>query len=206
MAGDLMVLTIVLAAAAVLVVIDQIIKYFIVQGLAPNGSMSVIDGLLSLTYVENRGVAFGMFQNHVWIFVIITSLLIGAFIWLIVRKKITGKLFCISAALMIGGGVGNLIDRIFRGFVVDYLSLSFFPPVCNFADYCITIGTVLLVIVLLFQSGKDNKTGAKKSAGNVKVSVSADSAEESVPASGEEAASDNGSDDNTAPEGDTNGD
>ena len=201
-----MVLTIVLAAAAVLVVIDQIIKYFIVQGLAPNGSMSVIDGLLSLTYVENRGVAFGMFQNHVWIFVIITSLLIGAFIWLIVRKKITGKLFCISAALMIGGGVGNLIDRIFRGFVVDYLSLSFFPPVCNFADYCITIGTVLLVIVLLFQSGKDNKTGAKKSAGNVKVSVSADSAEESVPASGEEAASDNGSDDNTAPEGDTNGD
>ncbi|MBQ9461153.1 MAG: signal peptidase II [Clostridia bacterium] len=156
-----MVLTIVLAAAAVLVVIDQIIKYFIVQGLAPNGSMSVIDGLFSLTYVENRGVAFGMFQNHVWIFAVITSLLIGVFIWLIIKKKFTGKLFCISAALMIGGGIGNLIDRIFRGFVVDYLSLSFFPPVCNFADYCITIGAVLLVIVLLFKSSKESPAEEK---------------------------------------------
>ena len=63
-----------------------------------------------------------------------------------------GKFFYVCAALIIGGGIGNLIDRIFFGYVIDYLSLSFFPPVCNFADYCITAGTIMLVIYLLFFS------------------------------------------------------
>ena len=56
------------------------------------------------------------------------------------------------AGLIIGGGIGNLIDRIFYGYVIDYISLSFFPPVCNFADYAITIGTILLIIYVLFFS------------------------------------------------------
>ncbi len=90
-----------------------------------------------------------MFQNHVWLFAVITLLLMGAMIWLILSKRITGKLFYVSCMLIMGGGIGNLIDRMFRGFVVDYLSLSFFPPVCNFADYCVTIGAVLLVAALL---------------------------------------------------------
>ena len=55
-------------------------------------------------------------------------------------------------AVIIGGGIGNLIDRIFYGYVIDYISLSFFPPVCNFADYCITVGTVLLMVYVLFFS------------------------------------------------------
>ena len=157
-----MALAIVLFASAGIAAIDQLIKYFIVRDLAPVKSVSVIDGLFSLTYVENRGVAFGLFQNHIWIFAIITALLIGVFIWLIVTKRITGGLFYTAAALMIGGGIGNLIDRVFRGFVVDYLSLSFFPPVCNFADYCITIGAALLVVVFLFRSGKGKSTASEK--------------------------------------------
>ncbi|RGH89804.1 signal peptidase II [Ruminococcus bromii] len=64
-----------------------------------------------------------------------------------VRKDVL--YFC---ALIIGGGIGNLIDRIFYGFVVDYISVSFFPPVCNFADYCITVGTLLLIVYVLFFS------------------------------------------------------
>ena len=152
LAGEDMVLTVILAVSAVLVIIDQVIKYFIVQNLAPDGAVSVIDHLFALVYVENRGVAFGLFQNHVWIFALITFVLIGVMIWLIVKKKLTGKLFYVSCMLIIGGGIGNLIDRLFRGFVVDYLSLSFFPPVCNFADYCVTIGAVLLVIVIMMQS------------------------------------------------------
>ena len=55
-------------------------------------------------------------------------------------------------ALMIGGAVGNMIDRIIRGFVIDFLKLSFFPPVCNFADYCLTVGAVLLLVYILFFS------------------------------------------------------
>ncbi len=167
-----MVLTVILAAAAGIVAIDQLIKYFIVQGLAPNGSLSVIDGLFSLTYVENRGVAFGMFQDHVAVFAVITAVLIAAFIWMIIKKKFTGMTFYVSAALMIGGGIGNLIDRIFRGFVVDYLSLSFFPPVCNFADYCITIGAVLLVVVLLFKTGREKPALSIEDAENTQEPVS----------------------------------
>lgn len=141
-----------LVFGAVLAVADQIIKYFVLTYLQPVGSVSVIDGLFKLTYVENRGVAFGMFTDMRWFFVALTAILLAAIIFIMFKKKPNGKLFYVSAALIIGGGIGNLIDRIFYGFVVDYLSVSFFPPVCNFADYCITVGTILLIVYVLFFS------------------------------------------------------
>ena len=137
---------------AVLVIIDQIIKYFGSVYLHPVGSVSVIDNLFSLTYVENKGVAFGMFSDMRWVFVALTSVLLAIIIFYMFKKRPKGKFFYVCAALIIGGGIGNLIDRIFYGYVIDYLSLSFFPPVCNFADYCITAGTIMLVIYLLFFS------------------------------------------------------
>ncbi len=141
-----------LIVGAVLVIIDQIIKYFVSAYLQPVGSVSVIDNLFSLTYVENKGVAFGMFSDMRWVFVALTSALLAIIIFYMFKKRPKGKFFYICAALIIGGGIGNLIDRIFYGYVIDYLSLSFFPPVCNFADYCITAGTIMLVIYLLFFS------------------------------------------------------
>ncbi len=141
-----------IAVGIAIAVIDQIIKFFVSNNLKPIGSINVIDNLLTLTYVENRGVAFGMFTDMRWIFVALTSIMLFLIIFYMFKKRPTGKMFYVSAALIIGGGIGNLIDRIFNGYVIDYLSLSFFPPVCNFADYCITIGTVLLVIYLLFFS------------------------------------------------------
>ena len=141
-----------LIVGAVLVIIDQIIKYFVSAYLQPVGSVSVIDNLFSLTYVENKGVAFGMFSDMRWVFVALTSVLLAIIIFYMFKKRPKGKFFYICAALIIGGGIGNLIDRIFYGYVIDYLSLSFFPPVCNFADYCITAGTIMLVIYLLFFS------------------------------------------------------
>ena len=141
-----------LIVGAVLVIIDQIIKYFISAYLQPVGSVSVIDNIFSLTYVENKGVAFGMFSDMRWIFVALTSILLVIIIFYMFKKRPKSKFFYVCAALIIGGGIGNLIDRIFYGYVIDYLSLSFFPPVCNFADYCITAGTIMLVIYLLFFS------------------------------------------------------
>ena len=120
-----------LAIGALIVAADQIIKYFVNTGLKPVGEVSVIDGLFKLVYVENRGVAFGFYMF---------------------KKRPSGKFFYICAGLIIGGGIGNLIDRIIYGYVIDYLSISFFPPVCNFADYCITIGVILLVIYIFFFS------------------------------------------------------
>ena len=144
-----MLVTLVLAVSALIAGIDQAIKYFVVQDLMPVKEVKVIDGLFSLVYVENRGVALGMMQNHVWLFAVITVLLIAVLLFFIISKKFTGKLFIISTMLLIGGGIGNFIDRITRGYVVDYLSVSFFPPVCNFADYCITVGAVLLIISMI---------------------------------------------------------
>lgn len=151
-------LTVILVCSAILAGVDQVIKYFVLRDLAPVGQVSVIDNLLSLVYVENRGIAFGMFQGMFRIFSLLTVVLIGIFIYMIVKKTFTGKLFYIASTLIIGGGIGNLIDRVFRGFVVDYLSLSFFSPVCNFADYCVTIGAVLLAVsVIMSMKGTKNE-------------------------------------------------
>lgn len=149
-----MLLTLVLAVAALIAGIDQAIKYFVVQDLMPVKEVKVIDGLFSLVYVENKGVAFGMMQDHVWLFAVITVLLVAVLMFFIVSKKLSGKIFIISTMLLIGGGIGNFVDRITKGFVVDYLSVSFFPPICNFADYCITVGAVMLVIDMIMADVK----------------------------------------------------
>lgn len=154
-----MTIAIVVGLSALIVAIDQIIKYFIYENLHPSGNVVVIDNLFSLVYSENRGAAFGIFQNATLVFSIITIALIAVFLYLLISKKFTGKLFTTAVILIIGGGIGNLIDRIFRGFVIDYLSLSFFPPICNFADYCITIGAALFILCILFTTGKDSKKG-----------------------------------------------
>lgn len=145
------------AIGVALAAIDQVIKFFVNANLKEVGSVSVIDNLLSFTYVENNGVAFGSFAGNRWIFVVLTTALIAAILIYMFKKKPQSKLFYASVALIIGGGIGNLIDRIFYGYVIDYISLSFFPPVCNFADYCITVGTVLLMIYVLFFTSTGKK-------------------------------------------------
>lgn len=141
-----------LLIAAVIVLADQIIKLFVLNELKPIGTVKVIDGVFNLTYVENRGVAFGIFQDMRWVFVAVTCILLFLIIFYMFKKRPKGKLFYICAGMIIGGGVGNLIDRLVHGYVVDYLAVSFFPPVCNFADYCITIGVFILLIYVIFFS------------------------------------------------------
>lgn len=148
-----------LIIAAAVIIVDQIIKYAVVANVKPVGNISVIDGLFSLQYVENRGVAFGLMKDMRWLFVVLTSLMIAAIIFYMFKNRPDGKLFYILAGLIIGGGIGNLIDRILYGYVIDYLSLSFFPPVCNFADYCISGGVFILLIYALIKSSK--KKGSK---------------------------------------------
>ena len=154
-----------LAIAALIVFIDQLIKYFVALYLPHAVTVTAVPYILDLTYVENRGVAFGMFKDMRWIFVVFTAIIILVLLYIIIFKGIKSKLFLVSSALIIGGGIGNLIDRIFYGYVIDYLQLSFFSPVCNFADYAITVGTILLVIYLLFFSDS-SKTKPQKENNN----------------------------------------
>ena len=134
----------------VIAALDQLFKFLVTAHLKPVGTVNVLGDVFKLTYVENRGVAFGMFQGMQWIFVVLTVALLALLIIYMFKKRPKHKFFYFTSALIIGGGIGNLIDRVFYGYVIDYLSVSFFSPVCNFADYCITVGVVLLAIYLLF--------------------------------------------------------
>ena len=148
----------VLVISAAIVVLDQIFKYLAINNLKSIENIVVIDNLLYFTYLENRGAAFGIFSNQRWLFIIATVLAIILLVYLVFVKKFQSKIFNISVALIIGGGVGNLIDRISLGYVVDYIQISFFPPVCNFADYCITAGTIILIIWLFFCYDKNKNS------------------------------------------------
>lgn len=135
--------------AVLIAALDQLIKYNIVKYLKPIQSLKVIDGFLSLTYVENFGIAFGMFKNKALFFIIMTiiiSLVVVYLIFTIGKQKL---LINICLVLILGGAFGNLIDRIRFGYVIDYIHFSFFPPVFNFADSCIVIGAIVLSLIIL---------------------------------------------------------
>lgn len=131
---------VVLAVAAVLLAIDQMLKYFVLRDLRPVGTVTVIPGLLELTYVENTGAAFGLFKQVMWLVVAVTVVATVAIIVLLFRYKRHSFFSYTTAALLMAGGIGNLIDRIAHGFVVDYIHVLFFDYVFNFADCCITVG------------------------------------------------------------------
>ena len=140
---------------AILVGIDQAIKYITFIALKPIGNIDIINNFFSLTYVENRGAAFGMLEGGKWLFVLLTIIVcIGLAIYYskLVQQN---RLFIVrvSIVLICAGAVGNAIDRIFRGFVVDMLNFNNFGydfPVFNFADICVCIGAFFLVLGIMF--------------------------------------------------------
>lgn len=142
-------------ALVAMVLIDQITKYMTVSMLMPINSIELIKGFFSLTYVENRGAAFGTMEGARWLFVALTvAVLVGGGIYYSQLYKNKGSVLTRTALVLIAGGaVGNCIDRLFRGYVVDMLSFNFFGysfPVFNFADICVVVGAFLLVVSLCF--------------------------------------------------------
>ena len=133
-----------------LVGLDQISKILAVKYLVNIGSIPVIKDIFHLTYVENRGAAFGMFQNN-QIFFIIIAMIACAFGLYFLYKKQLNLLGKSAIILIISGAVGNLIDRIRLGFVVDYFDFRiFWNYVFNVADVFVVIGTILLCIYIIF--------------------------------------------------------
>ncbi len=157
------------AIVVISVVLDQISKYIVVLNLKPIGSSAFIDGLLGFRYVENTGAAFGMMKGFRWGFIAISTVAIVALaVYLIKCRKDVPTLLGVSFAMIIGGGIGNQIDRIVNGFVVDFLELQFMDfAVFNIADCFVTVGAFLAVIDLLFVD-RDFILGEKKVAENSK--------------------------------------
>lgn len=155
-----------LLMSAVLVGIDQILKVLAMEYLKPIGSYPIIPDVFHLTYVENRGAAFGMMAGQKWLLVWVTAIVILAAVAVVMAGKIKNTTVLLAVATIMGGGVGNLIDRVYRGFVVDYVHLKIIDfAVFNFADICVTVGTAILLIYLLFYELKHKN---KEAAGEAK--------------------------------------
>lgn len=156
-----------LIAAALLVGIDQLIKLWAVGSLQQKGSIPFIHigdfEVLDLTYLENSGAVFGSFAGMRWLLVGVTSVMLIACLWGLIRYHKRSKLMDISLTLILAGGIGNLIDRLFRGgLVIDYLEVKFFDfAIFNFADCCVVIGIGLFIFYILFI---DPKITAKENA------------------------------------------
>lgn len=135
---------------AAVIALDQITKFLVVTRLMPIGDYSVIFGLLEFTYVENRGIAFGMFQNQRWFFVVVTSIIAIVVLIFIFKMFKDYVFFTICLSLIFGGAVGNIIDRIRFGYVIDFIHFNFFPPVFNIADSAVVVGAIALSIAILF--------------------------------------------------------
>ena len=141
-----------------LVVADQLIKLWAVSSLEPVGSITVIENVFSLTYVENRGAAWGMMAGAKWYLILMPIIIIVGVLAFLIIKKLKDPILLWACMLIISGGIGNLIDRIFRGFVVDYLHATFIDfPVFNLADCCITIGAGLLILYVILSEIKERK-------------------------------------------------
>ena len=148
-----------------LTAMDQVIKLGVLQHLAPVHQIPVISGFFHLTYVENRGAAFGILQGRTAVLIVVVSFVLLAAMVYLFSGKLQSVLLEGSLLLIIAGGIGNLIDRAYHGFVVDYLDFSslFGFPVFNFADCCVVIGTFVLLAAVFYQDYIDSK--AAKNAG-----------------------------------------
>lgn len=141
-----------LAAAALLVVIDQGIKLWATVNLAPVGSMPLIPGVVELRYYLNDGAAFSILGGKQFFLILFTGVALLAVAWYLLFKKPAKKLEYIGWLLVLSGGVGNLIDRVLNGEVVDYFNFLFMDfAVFNFADVLITTGIGLLLLSLLLE-------------------------------------------------------
>lgn len=141
-----------------IVILDQITKYIAVSTLKGNESIHLIGSFLNLTYVENTGAAFGILQNQRWFFILITNaIIVSIFIYAKKSVKKSSKLTLLSLNLIVGGAIGNLIDRILHSYVIDFIDVKFGQfydfPVFNVADIAVVIGTFLLSYVVL--TGKE---------------------------------------------------
>ena len=149
-----------LCGALVLAFLDQLIKYLVVIFISPMNlpQVEVIPGVLSLTYVDNPGIAWSMFMDHPEILTIATAIMMAALLVFLFTKFVRSGVLIVFLMLVLGGGLGNLADRVFRGSVVDYLHLEFVNfPIFNLADCLVVVGVILTLVWLLVYWFRDEK-------------------------------------------------
>ena len=144
---------------ALLVLLDQATKLAAVSALKDGGPFVLIPGVFQLQYLENRGAAFGLLQNARIFFLAVTLIALAAVIYVLVRLPLKRRYIVLRflMVLIAAGAVGNMIDRVFLGYVRDFLYFSLIDfPIFNVADIYVTCATILLILLLLFYSKEED--------------------------------------------------
>lgn len=148
--------------AVILIAVDRITKNWAAQALA-SGDIAVIDKVLYFRYTENTGVAFSMFSDNRWVLVGITSVMLIVALAFFLSGKIKDKLELFALSLIIAGGVGNLIDRLSLGYVIDFIDVRIINfAIFNVADMCITIGAILVCIAAFAAEKREKREQESK--------------------------------------------
>ena len=169
-----------LAVIAVTVFLDQLTKYLTILHLKPIDTLPIIEDVFHLTYVENTGAAFGMMKDARWIFMVTSTVaIIGILGYMIrrtwIQKKKMPWMEALSLSLILGGGIGNMIDRTTLGYVVDMIDCRFINfAVFNVADSFVCIGAGLMILYLILETVKEAR------AEKAKAMADASAAEETV--------------------------
>ncbi|ODP26883.1 Signal peptidase II [Paenibacillus nuruki] len=147
--------------AIIAIIVDQLTKYWIATGMERGDQISVIGNFFLITSHRNQGAAFGILQNQRWFFVVVTLIVVVAIIWYIQKvKSQPDKLLPVALSLVLGGAIGNFIDRARMGEVVDFLQFNFGSytfPIFNVADSCIVVGVALIIIDALLDMSRQKK-------------------------------------------------
>lgn len=141
--------------------LDQLTKYLVVSNMDLHESVSVIPGVFNFTYIQNDGAAFGMLDDQRWIFLVLSTVAIVGILVYMFWKKPQDKLFLAALTLIVSGGIGNMIDRVALGYVIDFIDFCALPNlwkwVFNVADSFVCIGAGIMILWLILDMIKDYK-------------------------------------------------
>lgn len=148
--------------ALLVIILDQLTKWRIVQTMDVGEEITIWDPYLALFSHRNGGAAWGMLQGQFWLFAVITIVVIVGIIYYYHKEAKGQPLFQASLMMLLGGAIGNFIDRLFRGEVVDFVSvlipvINYSFPIFNVADAALTLGVIMLIIYILFDGRKEKK-------------------------------------------------
>ena len=148
---------IVAGVIAILIVLDQLVKSYVVQNISLGEIKTWIPNLVSLTYLQNRGAAFSILQDQQLLFAFITLVVVVGAIWYLHKHMEDSFWMVLGLTLIIAGGLGNFIDRISQGFVVDMFHLDFINfAIFNVADSYLTVGVIILLLAMLKEEMNGN--------------------------------------------------
>lgn len=140
-----------------LIALDQWLKAYTVTHIRLGESQTFIPGILSLTYLRNYGAAFSILQNQQWFFTLVTIVIMGLAAWYLFKNLSGSRWLLGGLTLIIAGGLGNFIDRLRLGYVVDMFQTEFIDfAIFNIADACLTVGVLVLFIYFLKEDSHGN--------------------------------------------------